>query len=105
MKREFPRLPVIRNLGGCGSTMLAWVIAALPEVVLLSETNPRSAVLYSLYINSVVQVTEWLPELASSISTFDEHHLEFHFKVWSATGLSDPAAFRTPGFMNTTSRP
>ena len=71
--------------------MLARVIAALPEVVLLSETNPRSAALYGGYMNPVVQVRNGLPELASSISTFDEHHLEFHFKVWSATGLSDPA--------------
>jgi hypothetical protein len=77
MKREFPRLPVIRNLGGCGGTMLARVIAALPEVVLLSETNPRSAALYSGYLNPVVQVRKWLPELASSISTFDEHELGY----------------------------
>jgi hypothetical protein len=77
MKREFPRLPVIRNLGGCGSTMLARVIAALPEVVLLSETNPRSAALYGGYMNPVVQVRNALPELASSISTFDEHELGY----------------------------
>jgi len=77
MNREFPRLPVIRNLGGCGSTMLARVIAALPEVVLLSETNPRSAALYSGYMNPVVQVRKWSPELASSISAFDEHELGY----------------------------
>jgi hypothetical protein len=77
MKREFPRLPVIRNLGGCGGTMLARVIAALPDVVLLSETNPRSAALYGGYMNPVVQVREWLPELASSISTFDENELGY----------------------------
>lgn len=57
--------------------MLARVIAALPEVVLLSETNPRSAALYNGYLNPVVQVRKWLPELASSISTFDEHELGY----------------------------
>ncbi len=77
VKREFPRLPVIRNLGGCGSTILARVIAALPEVVLLSETNPRSSALYNGYMNPIVQVRNWLPELASSISTFDEHELGY----------------------------
>jgi hypothetical protein len=77
MNRELPRLPVIRNLGGCGGTLLARVIAALPQVVLLSETNPRSAALYNGYMNPVVQVRKWLPELASSISTFDEHELGY----------------------------
>src|SRR3984893_15534303 len=57
--------------------MLAPRIGALPEVVLLSETNPRSAALYSGYLNPVVQVREWLPELASSISTFDENELGY----------------------------
>ena len=57
--------------------MLARVIAALPEVVLLSETNPRSAALYSGYMNPVVQVRKWFPELASSISTFDEYELGY----------------------------
>ena len=55
--------------------MSARVIAALPEVVLLSETNPRSAALHSGLLNPVVQVRKWLPELASSISTFDEQEL------------------------------
>lgn len=57
--------------------MLARVIAALPEVVLLSETNPRSAALYGGYMNPLVQVRNGLPELASSISTFDEHELGY----------------------------
>jgi len=70
-------LPVIRNLGGCGGTVLARVIAALPEVVLLSEANPRSSALYNGYMNPVVQVRNWSPELASSISTFDEHELGY----------------------------
>lgn len=77
MNREFPRLPVIRNLGGCGGTILARVIAALPEVILLSETNPRSSALYGGYMNPVVQVRKWSPELAIHISTFDEQELGY----------------------------
>ena len=61
VNRELPRLPVIRNLGGCGGTLLARVIAALPEVILLSETNPRSSALYNGYMNPVVQVRKWSP--------------------------------------------
>jgi len=57
--------------------MLARVIAALPEVVLLSETNPRSSALYSGYMNPVVQVRKWSPELALRVSTFDEHELGY----------------------------
>lgn len=77
MNRELPRLPVIRNLGGCGGTILARVIAALPDVVLLSETNPRSSALYNGYMNLIVQVRNWSPALASSISAFDEHELGY----------------------------
>ena len=77
MNRELPRLPVIRNLGGCGGTILARVIAALPEVILLSETNPRSSALYNGYMNPLVQVRKWSPELASGISAFDEHELGY----------------------------
>ncbi|GAA1438082.1 hypothetical protein GCM10009641_42050 [Mycobacterium cookii] len=77
MQRELPRLPVIRNLGGCGVTILARVIAALPEVVLLSETNPRSSALYNGYLNPIVQIRKWSPELAAAISTFDEHELGY----------------------------
>ena len=57
--------------------MVSRVIAALPEVVLLSETNPRSAALYSGYLNPIVQVRNWSPALVSSISTFDEHELGY----------------------------
>ena len=34
-------LPVLRSLGGCGGTLVTRVFAALPELVVLSETNPR----------------------------------------------------------------
>jgi hypothetical protein len=77
MNHELPRLPVIRNLGGCGGTMVARVIAALPDVVILSETNPRSAALFYGYLNPAVQIRKWFPELASGISTFDEHELGY----------------------------
>jgi hypothetical protein len=72
-----PRLPVIRTLGGCGGTLVARVIAALPGIVLLSETNPRSAALYSGLLNPVVQIRKWAPSLAASVAEFDEHEIGY----------------------------
>ncbi|HEX4077342.1 MAG TPA: hypothetical protein VHX61_00500 [Rhizomicrobium sp.] len=72
-----PRLPVIRTLGGCGGTLLARLFAALPGVILLSETNPRSAVLYGGWLNPVAQIRKWHPALADSVAAFDEYEIGY----------------------------
>jgi hypothetical protein len=47
---------VIRGLGGNGSTFISRVIAAMENIVLLSETNPLSANLFSFMLNPVTQI-------------------------------------------------
>lgn len=68
---------MIRTLGGCGGTLVARVIAALPGVVLLSETNPRSAALFGGLLNPVVQIRKWSPRLVASVASFDEHEVGY----------------------------
>jgi hypothetical protein len=53
------------------------VIAAQPDVVLLSETNPRSVALFSGLLNPVVQIRKWNPSLAPSVAEFDEHEIGY----------------------------
>jgi hypothetical protein len=47
---------VIRGLGGNGGTFLCRVIAAMQNVVLLSETNPLTANLFRYALNPAVQI-------------------------------------------------
>jgi hypothetical protein len=74
---EMPALPVIRTLGGCGGTLLARLFAALPNTILLSETNPRSCMLYGGMLNPIVQIRKWHPALADAIADFDEYEIGF----------------------------
>lgn len=53
----------IYSLGGCGSTLLARFLACMPGVVLLSECNPSSALLYSGDLNPHKQLRDWYPQL------------------------------------------
>jgi hypothetical protein len=68
-------LPVIRNLGGCGSTLVGRLIASLPDVVLLSECNPRSAYLFKGVMNPINQLRGWFPELLPVVHGIDEYEL------------------------------
>lgn len=68
-------LPVIRNLGGCGSTLVGRLLAALPNVVLLSECNPRSAYLFGGCMNPINQLRGWFPELLPVVDGIDEYEL------------------------------
>jgi hypothetical protein len=47
---------VIRGLGGNGSTFLCRALAAMQDVVLLSETNPLTANLFRYALNPAVQI-------------------------------------------------
>jgi|GEM_PF-6112981 hypothetical protein len=49
-------LRIIRGLGGNGSTFITRVLATIEKVVLLSETNPLSANLFSFSLNPVTQI-------------------------------------------------
>lgn len=72
-----PSLPVLRSLGGCGGTLVARVFAALPELIVLSETNPRSASLYHAQLNPLTQIREWFPGLAERLAEFNEHEIGY----------------------------
>lgn len=54
---------VIRGLGGNGSTFLCRAIAAMQDMVLLSETNPLTANLFRYALNPAVQIDKNYPEL------------------------------------------
>jgi hypothetical protein len=72
-----PCLPIIRTLGGCGGTLLARLFGALPDVLLLSETNPRSSLLYGGILNPIVQIRKWHSEWVDSIAGFDEYEIGY----------------------------
>jgi hypothetical protein len=66
-----PYLPILRGLGGCGGTLVSRVLSAIPEVLLLSETNPRSAHLYGGMLNPIEQIRKWHPALVAVVTDFD----------------------------------
>jgi hypothetical protein len=67
-----PSLPVIRCLGGCGGTLLSRILSSTPRVLLLSETNPRSANIFAGALNPLVQIRKWHPEFAPALDGFNE---------------------------------
>lgn len=69
------RIPIIRSLGGCGSTLVSRLLASLSNVVLLSETNPRSVYLFHGAMNPINQIKGWFPELLPIIEGIDEFEL------------------------------
>jgi hypothetical protein len=77
MAGGLPDLPVIRTLGGCGGTLLSRLFSALPGVVLLSETNPRSANLFGGHLNPLKQLRRWRPELLEHLAEFDEAEIGY----------------------------
>lgn len=70
-------LPVIRNLGGCGGTLVTRLFAALPATIVLSETNPRSASLFGGVLNPLAQLRRWRPDLLEGLGNFDETELGY----------------------------
>lgn len=54
---------VIRGLGGNGSTFLCRALAAMQDVVLLSETNPLTANLFRYALNPAMQIERNYREL------------------------------------------
>jgi hypothetical protein len=77
MRGLLPALPVIRNLGGCGGTLVSRLFGALPRVVVLSETNPRSANLFGGYLNPLRQLRKWKPMLLEDIAEFDDAEIGY----------------------------
>lgn len=71
------RLPVIRNLGGCGGTLLAQLFSALPGTLLLSETNPRSANLLGGNLNAIWQIRKWWPEFLPEVRDIGEREIGY----------------------------
>jgi hypothetical protein len=74
-------LRIIRGLGGNGSTFVSRVVAAMDKVVLLSETNPQSANLFSFALNPVTQVAKNYP------------HLNINFYTGNMVELGSPDLF------------
>lgn len=72
-----PSLPILRTLGGCGGTLVSRVLSATPKVVLLSETNPRSAHLYGGLLNAVEQIRKWHGTLAPVVAEFDSGEIGY----------------------------
>lgn len=70
-------LPVVRTLGGCGGTLLAKFFGALPNTIVLSETNPRSAALYCGVLNPIRQVHEWYPDFRDAVAGFSDHEIGY----------------------------
>ena len=66
-----PNLPVLKALGGCGSTLMNKLLGALPESLVLSEVNPRSAQLHSYGLNPLAQLMNWRPDLAGELAEFE----------------------------------
>jgi hypothetical protein len=62
-------LRIIRGLGGNGSTFISRVIATMEKVVLLSETNPQTANLFSFALNPVTQIAKNYPHLNTGFFT------------------------------------
>lgn len=75
MSQTLPRLPVIRTLGGCGGTLISRLFSALPRVIVLSETNPRSANLFGFHLNPLRQLRQWNPQLMDQVLEFDDAEL------------------------------
>jgi hypothetical protein len=69
------RLPVLKSLGGCGSTFLAKLLGSLPGVFVLNEVNPRSAHLYEFALNPARQVRDWRPDLSPQLAEFHPSEL------------------------------
>jgi len=67
-----PSLPVIRNLGGCGGTLLSRLFSALPGTLVLSETNPRSVHLFAGHLNPLAQLRRWHPAHLDGLRNFDD---------------------------------
>jgi hypothetical protein len=68
-------LPVLKALGGCGSTLLTRLLGAIPGTFVLSEVNPRSAHLYSYRLNPLTQVRDWRPDASAELTGFDPAEL------------------------------
>jgi hypothetical protein len=79
-----PYLPILRGLGGCGGTLVSRVLSAIPKVLLLSETNPRSAHLYGGMLNAIEQIRKWHPALAPVIADLDPGEIGYppHFGIF-----------------------
>ena len=77
MNFQFPTLPVLRSLGGCGGTLLSRLFAAMPETIVLSETNPRSAHLFGGLLNPILQIRRWNPQFAQQLEDFHEYEIGF----------------------------
>jgi hypothetical protein len=77
VKDGMPCLPVMRMLGGCGGTLLARLFGALSDTVVLSETNPRSAVLFGGSLNPILQIQKWHPTLLGSVADFDKYEIGY----------------------------
>jgi hypothetical protein len=77
MAQGLPVLPVIRNLGGCGGTLVSRLFGALPRTVVLSETNPRSASLFGGHLNALKQLRKWHPELLDEVADFDDAEIGY----------------------------
>jgi hypothetical protein len=82
-KPVIPYLPVLRGLGGCGGTLVSRVLSAIPKVLLLSETNPRSAHLYGGMLNPIEQIRKWHTGLAPVVADFDLGEIGYppHFGI------------------------
>jgi len=70
-------LPVIRSLGGTGGTLVAQLFSALPDMVCLSETNPRSANLHGGALNPLLQLQKWHPDFARGMQGFHPYELGY----------------------------
>jgi hypothetical protein len=91
-----PDLPVIRTLGGCGGTLVSRLFGALKRVVVLSETNPRSANLFGGHLNPLKQLRKWHPLLLENVIDFDEAEIGYPPRfgemlegIWTAAKLYD----------------
>src|ERR1700733_12956124 len=82
-----PPTRIIRGLGGNGSTFLARVIAAMDKTVLLSESNPASANLFSFALNPVTQIRSNyrhldFPDYEGNIAELGAPHLFGKYIDW-----------------------
>jgi len=83
----------IFHMSRCGSTLMAQMLAALPQNVVISEPDPIDSVLRAHYKDPAIadeQRTEWLRGVVSALGqqrTPEQAHLFVKFDSWSIVEL------------------
>ena len=93
MRPGLPPTGFIFHMSRCGSTLVAQMLAALPQNIVLSEASPIDDVLTAIRVAPAVadtQRVEWLRAMVSALGQRrypDERHLFIKFDCWHTQDL------------------